>query len=82
MAKKIIVPGQGAGQGVPPNVKEKPRVKCENCGGEYFKHVLGLKVLSGLEAGQAAGQDVLMHMPIFRCDDCNQVLEKFVPDQF
>lgn len=81
MAKNIIVPGAGAGA-VPPNIKDKPRVKCENCGGEYFKHVMGLKVLSGLEAGKQAGQDVLMHMPIFRCDDCNEILEKFVPDQF
>jgi len=52
-------------------------VKCDECGGEYFKPVVMIKRLSPLVS--PTGQEQLMPLQVFRCDDCGHTNKAFMP---
>jgi predicted nucleic acid-binding Zn ribbon protein len=52
-------------------------VKCDECEGEYFRMVMMMKRLSPLVS--PSGQEQMVPIQIFRCDDCGHVNEVFLP---
>lgn len=76
MGKEIEFNG---GQADQPNVNINPEdlttFECSNCQGQYFKQVLGFKKLSAILSPN--GQEQLIPVQTFRCDDCNMVPEEF-----
>lgn len=50
--------------------------QCE-CGGVFFKQSLIVRKWSKLLIGTP--QDHIDVVPVFRCDDCNEVLKEFFP---
>lgn len=52
-------------------------VKCDECEGEYFRVVMMMKRLSPLVS--PSGQEQMVPIQIFRCDDCGHVNEVFMP---
>ena len=58
------------------NIRECPTIKCENCGGIYFKEALYLKWVSRL---QGAAQDQPVPFPIYMCMKCDHVNKGFNP---
>lgn len=63
------------------NLNIKPedvsQIKCEHCGGMFFKQVVVLNSVPKLLVG--AAEDVIIPAPTFRCDDCGGVNEAFMP---
>jgi DNA-directed RNA polymerase subunit RPC12/RpoP len=66
--------------GKPP---EKPRLKpedlndirCENCGGKYFRQVNAFKRISAIMS--PTGKEQIVPVPSFRCDDCGHINKEF-----
>ena len=58
------------------DLRDCETIKCENCGGIYFKEILILKKVSKL---QGAPMDQNVPVPVFRCDDCGHVNQGFNP---
>ena len=58
------------------DLRDCETVKCENCGGIYFKEILILKKVSKL---QGAPMDQNVPVPVFRCDDCGHINAGFNP---
>jgi len=54
-------------------------VSCENCGGQFFKQSVMLRKIAKLLVG--TDQDMLVPVPVFRCDDCGYVNEEFIPKE-
>tara|TARA_Y100000034_G_C6578512_1_gene250918 strand:- start:29 stop:277 length:249 start_codon:yes stop_codon:yes gene_type:complete len=52
-------------------------IVCENCGGKYFKQVQAFKRLSALIS--PSGKEEIVPVPTFRCDDCGNINEEFLP---
>lgn len=59
------------------DLRETETIKCEKCGGEYFKEVILLKKVSKLLTGSS--EDTMVPFPIYKCDDCGNVNEGFNP---
>ena len=53
-------------------------VVCDECSNAYFTPVVMIKRLSPLVS--PSGQEQLVPMPVFRCDDCGHVNDAFLPD--
>lgn len=51
---------------------------CENCGSGFFKQVVVLRSVSKLLAGTT--EDLLQLVPVFRCDDCNELCKTYFPE--
>lgn len=60
-----------------PDLSKSAGVECESCGGIFFKQTLILRTISKLLTGTT--HDVLVQVPVFRCDDCNDVLRSTLP---
>lgn len=54
----------------PALLKGSTRLTCENCGGMFFKQVALYQIVSKFKVG--ATSDVVIPIPISRCDDCGQ----------
>ena len=52
-------------------------VKCDDCGGEYFRAAMLMKRLSPLVS--PTGKEQIVPIQIYRCDDCGHVNEVFIP---
>jgi uncharacterized Zn finger protein len=63
--------------GVQINPIEQPSMKCGSCGGLFFKQVLVLKKMSKILLG--TDKDDIYPVPVFRCDDCGEVLTDLLP---
>lgn len=59
------------------NLKDCETVKCENCGGIYFKEVIVLKRVSALMTG--APEDTNVPFSVTKCDSCGHVNKGFNP---
>lgn len=59
------------------NLREVPTVKCDNCGGIYFREVTYLKLVPKLLVG--AAEDTMVPFPIYKCDSCGHVNKGFNP---
>jgi uncharacterized Zn finger protein len=59
------------------NLREVPTVKCDNCGGIYFREVTYLKLVPKLLVG--AAEDTTVPFPIYKCDSCGYVNKGFNP---
>lgn len=59
------------------DLREIPSIKCEECGGEFFREVLILKKVSKLLTGSA--EDTMVPFPIYQCVNCKHVNEEFNP---
>jgi uncharacterized Zn finger protein len=60
------------------NPVDQPSMKCDSCGGLFFKQVLVLKKISKLLIG--TDKDDIYPIPVFRCDDCGEVLTNLLPN--
>jgi len=67
----------------PMNINIRPEdatpVECENCGGQFFKQSVMLRKIAKLLVG--TDQDMLVPVPVFRCDDCGYINEEFMPKE-
>jgi uncharacterized Zn finger protein len=59
------------------NLRECPTIKCENCGGIYFREVIYLKKVSKIMTGDS--EDTTVPFPIYKCDDCGHINNGFNP---
>jgi uncharacterized Zn finger protein len=59
------------------NLREVPTVKCDNCGGIYFRELTYLKLVPKLLVG--AAEDTTVPFPIYKCDSCGHVNKGFNP---
>jgi hypothetical protein len=59
------------------DIRQTKGVTCSGCGGLFFKQAIVLRRVPALMIGQA--HDSLMPIPVFRCDDCHEILEEFMP---
>lgn len=50
-------------------------VACEKCGSELLKNVVVLKSISALL--MADGKEALIPVPVFACNSCNHINERF-----
>lgn len=57
------------------DIRSSETIKCEKCGGIYFREVIYLKKVSRLITGE--GVDVDTPFPIYKCDDCGHVNKGF-----
>ena len=59
------------------NLRECDTVKCENCGGIYFREVILLKRVPALMTGSA--EDTNVPFSVTKCDSCGHVNKGFNP---
>ena len=59
------------------NIRECDTVKCENCGGIYFREVLILKRVPALMSGSP--EDTNVPFAVTKCDSCGHVNKGFNP---
>lgn len=57
-----------------PNAKS---FECQNCKSIFFKQVVVLKEISKIIL--ASPENVTVPIPIYRCDDCGDILEALLP---
>ncbi len=50
---------------------------CSNCGGKIFRQASMFKRLSALVS--PTGKEQIVPIPIFRCDDCGNINDEFLP---
>ena len=50
---------------------------CDNCGGRVFRQASMFKILSALVS--PTGKEQLVPIPVFRCDDCGNINDIFLP---
>jgi uncharacterized Zn finger protein len=60
------------------NIKDSETIKCESCGGIYFREVIYLKKVSRFQLADAS-QDVPVPFPIYKCDSCGHINKGFNP---
>lgn len=60
------------------NIRDSETIKCEKCGGIYFREVQYLKKVSKFLIPNAT-QDQVVPFPIYKCDDCGHINEGFNP---
>ena len=59
------------------NLKDCKTIKCDKCGGIYFKEVIYLKHVSKLLTGSL--EDTTVPFPIYKCESCGHVNKGFNP---
>lgn len=59
------------------SLDQTKEVECKNCGGIVFKESMLLRKVPALLTGQA--RDMPMPIPVFRCEDCGDILREFLP---
>lgn len=59
------------------DLRDTPTIKCESCGGVYFREVTLLKKVSKLLTGSS--EDTLVPFPIYQCVECKHVNDGFNP---
>ena len=73
MAGIIGMDRQPKGQQMDPSTMKD--VRCENCGGRFFRQVNAFKVVSSLVS--STGKEQIVPVPTFRCDDCGYINDDF-----
>ena len=58
-------------------LKKATDVVCENCNSKVFKEVVFFKHLSAIAS--ETGQEAVIPIPSYRCDDCGAVHKLFTP---
>jgi predicted nucleic acid-binding Zn ribbon protein len=72
------VPGQNFNKPqVQLNMTNTKPVICQNCNGEFFKSSTMFRTASRILLGTP--EDQIIPIPVFRCDDCGEVLEETLP---
>ncbi len=79
MGEQIPFPGGGQQQQIRINIDDLTDIVCEECGNKYFRQAIMLKRLSPLVS--PSGNEQLVPMPIFRCDDCGHVNDNLLPPE-
>lgn len=69
----IGMDGKPKGTAMDPSMMKD--IKCENCGGRFFRQVNAFKIVSALMS--STGKEQIMPVPTFRCDDCGFINEDF-----
>jgi hypothetical protein len=64
-------------QGPRLRVEDLTDIVCENCGGRFFREVNAFKRVPALIS--PTGNEQIIPVPTFRCDDCGHVNEEFMP---
>ena len=59
------------------NLKECDTVRCENCGGIYFREVILIKRVPALMTGST--EDTNVPFAVTKCDSCGHVNKGFNP---
>ena len=59
------------------NMHDLTDIICESCGGRFFREVHAFKRISALMS--PTGNEQIVPVPTFRCDDCGYVNEEFMP---
>ncbi len=59
------------------NLRHVPTIKCDNCGGVYFREVTYLKLVPKLMTGSS--EDTTVPFPIYKCDSCGHINKGFNP---
>lgn len=59
------------------NLRDVPTIKCDNCGGVYFREVTYLKLVPKLMTGSS--EDTTVPFPIYKCDSCGHINKGFNP---
>jgi uncharacterized Zn finger protein len=59
------------------NLRDSETIKCNECGGIYFKEVIYLKKVSKLLTGSP--EDTTVPFPIYKCDNCGHINDGFNP---
>lgn len=53
-------------------------IECEECGSKLFKQVFAARKVSKIVAGTP--EDIVMNVPMLRCDDCGTVFNNALED--
>ena len=81
MSKVIGMDGgaQRPNKGLNLNIKasDLKDIICEQCGSKYFRQVNAFKRLSALIS--QTGKEQILPIPVFRCDDCGNINDIFLP---
>jgi uncharacterized Zn finger protein len=77
MGEQIPFPGGQQQQQIRINVNDLTDIVCDECGNRFFRQAVLIKRLSPLVS--PSGEEKLVPMPIFRCDDCGHVNDQFLP---
>jgi uncharacterized Zn finger protein len=64
-------------QGPQLTLEQSTGFECNSCGGLFFKQSLIIRKWSKFLTGQP--QDHIEPVPVFRCDDCGDLLKDFLP---
>jgi len=64
-------------QGPQLTLEQSTGFECANCGGLFFKQSLLIRKWNKFLTGQP--QDHIEPIPVFRCDDCGDLLKDFLP---
>lgn len=59
------------------NLRDCETIKCEKCGGVYFREVIMMKRVSALMSG--AAEDTNVPFAVAKCDDCGHINKGFNP---
>ena len=59
------------------NLRDCPTIKCDSCGGIYFREVIYLKRVPALMTGSP--EDTTVPFPIYKCDSCGHINKGFNP---
>tara|TARA_Y100001938_G_C7955622_1_gene361555 strand:+ start:319 stop:564 length:246 start_codon:yes stop_codon:yes gene_type:complete len=59
------------------DVNDLVDIVCSNCGGKVFRQVQMFKRLSALVS--PTGKEQIVPVPTFRCDDCGNINDEFLP---
>ncbi len=59
------------------NLEDTTEITCDECGNNTFHEAVVLRSISRFITGTA--QDGMMPIPVFACDKCGNVNERFMP---
>jgi hypothetical protein len=84
MSKEIPLFGNNQQKQQPPQAKinikaeDLEDVTCDNCGSKVFREAIMFKKVSAIVSPN--GQEQLVPVQIFRCDDCGNIPAMFLPN--
>jgi predicted nucleic acid-binding Zn ribbon protein len=74
MSKIVGMDGQ-IPQKPQPKASDFTDIKCDQCGGRYFRQVNAFKRISAIMS--PTGKEQIAPVPSYRCDDCDHINAEF-----